>query len=68
MMLRGLYNISTKSLSSTILRNNINNTISITKRNMGEIVWHGTTILCVKKDGVVAMAGDGQVSVVSSCC
>ena len=66
MMLRGLYNISTKSLSSTILRNNINNTISITKRNMGEIVWHGTTILCVKKDGVVAMAGDGQVSMGSS--
>jgi ATP-dependent HslUV protease subunit HslV len=24
--------------------------------------WHGTTILCVRRDGVVAMAGDGQVS------
>ncbi len=24
--------------------------------------WHGTTILCVRKDGRVAMAGDGQVS------
>ena len=24
--------------------------------------WHGTTILCVRKDGKVAMAGDGQVS------
>ena len=24
--------------------------------------WHGTTILCVRKDGQVAMAGDGQVS------
>ncbi|NHO53483.1 ATP-dependent protease subunit HslV [Acetobacter estunensis] len=24
--------------------------------------WHGTTILCVRRDGEVAMAGDGQVS------
>ncbi|MBN9559842.1 MAG: ATP-dependent protease subunit HslV [Alphaproteobacteria bacterium] len=24
--------------------------------------WHGTTILCVRRDGQVAMAGDGQVS------
>jgi ATP-dependent HslUV protease subunit HslV len=24
--------------------------------------WHGTTILCVRKDGAVAMAGDGQVT------
>ena len=24
--------------------------------------WHGTTILCVRRDGIVAMAGDGQVS------
>jgi ATP-dependent HslUV protease subunit HslV len=24
--------------------------------------WHGTTILCVRRDGRVAMAGDGQVS------
>jgi ATP-dependent HslUV protease, peptidase subunit HslV len=24
--------------------------------------WHGTTILCVRRDGNVAMAGDGQVS------
>ena len=24
--------------------------------------WHGTTILCVRKNGQVAMAGDGQVS------
>jgi ATP-dependent HslUV protease subunit HslV len=26
------------------------------------IGWHGTTILCVRKDNRVAMAGDGQVS------
>jgi ATP-dependent HslUV protease, peptidase subunit HslV len=24
--------------------------------------WHGTTILCVRRDGAVALAGDGQVS------
>jgi ATP-dependent HslUV protease, peptidase subunit HslV len=24
--------------------------------------WHGTTILCVRRDGNVTMAGDGQVS------
>ncbi len=24
--------------------------------------WHGTTILCVRRGGIVAMAGDGQVS------
>ena len=24
--------------------------------------WHGTTILCVRKDGKVVIAGDGQVS------
>jgi len=24
--------------------------------------WHGTTILCVRRDGQVAMAGDGQVT------
>ncbi len=26
------------------------------------IGWHGTTILCVRRDGQVAMAGDGQVA------
>ncbi len=26
------------------------------------IGWHGTTILCVRRDGTVAMAGDGQVT------
>ena len=25
-------------------------------------IWHGTTILCVRKDGKVVIAGDGQVS------
>lgn len=25
--------------------------------------WHGTTILCVRRNGKVAMAGDGQVSI-----
>lgn len=26
------------------------------------IQWHGTTILCVRRDGQVTMAGDGQVT------
>src|SRR6478735_8162887 len=26
-------------------------------------VWHGTTILTVRKNGIVAIGGDGQVSV-----
>src|SRR5260370_19015331 len=26
-------------------------------------LFHATTVLCVRKDGVVAMAGDGQVTV-----
>jgi len=29
---------------------------------MSEIIWHGTTILSVRKGGVVVIAGDGQVS------
>jgi ATP-dependent HslUV protease subunit HslV len=30
------------------------------------IVWHGTTILCVRKGGQVVLAGDGQVSMSST--
>ncbi len=29
---------------------------------MSEPVWHGTTILCVRRGAQVAMAGDGQVT------
>lgn len=29
---------------------------------MNQPLWHGTTILSVRKNGVVAIAGDGQVS------
>jgi ATP-dependent HslUV protease subunit HslV len=31
-------------------------------READPIGWHGTTILCVRREGRVAMAGDGQVS------
>jgi ATP-dependent HslUV protease subunit HslV len=31
-------------------------------QNHDPLGWHGTTILCVRKAGRVAMAGDGQVS------
>lgn len=30
--------------------------------NSDSLVWHGTTILCVRKGSLVVMAGDGQVS------
>ena len=30
---------------------------------MSEAQWHGTTILSVRKNGVVVIAGDGQVSI-----
>ncbi len=30
--------------------------------NTDESLWHGTTILCVRKDGKTVIAGDGQVS------
>lgn len=32
----------------------------------GAVDWHGTTILCVRKDGMTVMAGDGQVSMGSN--
>ena len=31
-------------------------------RAFGGVTWHGTTIICVRKDGKTVMAGDGQVS------
>jgi ATP-dependent HslUV protease subunit HslV len=31
-------------------------------RLFGAVHWHGTTILCVRKDGQTVMGGDGQVS------
>src|ERR1700750_2987205 len=35
---------------------------NITAAAADPIGWHGTTILCVRRDGKVTMAGDGQVS------
>ncbi len=35
---------------------------NISSTQADPIGWHGTTILCVRRDGKVAMAGDGQVS------
>lgn len=42
--------------------NNVMKSLSISRQFSGAVDWHGTTIICVKKDGKVAMAGDGQVS------
>ena len=33
-----------------------------TRDNVDPVGWHGTTILCVRAGGAVAMAGDGQVT------
>lgn len=35
-------------------------------RTFAGVEWHGTTILCVRKDGKTVMAGDGQVSMGSN--
>jgi ATP-dependent HslUV protease subunit HslV len=32
------------------------------KASSDQPIWHGTTILCVRKNGQVVVAGDGQVS------
>ena len=36
--------------------------LGISAAGADPIGWHGTTILCVRRDGHVTMAGDGQVS------
>jgi len=40
--------------------------VETTRKFAGGADWHGTTILCVRKDGRTVMAGDGQVSMGSS--
>jgi ATP-dependent HslUV protease subunit HslV len=37
-------------------------TVRWISKNMTEPIWHGTTILSVRKNGRVVIAGDGQVS------
>src|SRR4051794_22693219 len=37
--------------------------VGIRSRSMDEMVIRATTVLCVRRDGAVAMAGDGQVTV-----
>jgi len=38
------------------------NTVATSATIIGEKYWHGTTIVCVRKNGKVCMIGDGQVS------
>jgi hypothetical protein len=40
----------------------LNSSFSSSGHASGGVEWHGTTIIAVKKNGQVAMAGDGQVS------
>ena len=49
------------------VRSNVSKLLRAPVRPMASgVSWHGTTIICVKKDGRVVMAGDGQVSAGSS--
>ena len=53
---RNAFAVSSKSLAPSFFT-----------RSMGSAVdWHGTTIICVRKDGKTVMAGDGQVSMGSA--
>ena len=47
---------------SPICQRYIFNTKTTNRFLSSAVDWHGTTIICVRKDGKVAMAGDGQVS------
>ena len=49
--------LSTNNFNHMNILNNMN-----IRTMSGAVDWHGTTILAVRKDGKVAMAGDGQVS------
>lgn len=44
------------------LNENIRGFRASAAQSMGGVTWHGTTILCVRKNGTTVMAGDGQVS------
>jgi ATP-dependent HslUV protease subunit HslV len=44
------------------LENTHTRSFHASSQNMGGVTWHGTTILCVRKNGTTVMAGDGQVS------
>eukprot|EP01038_Epipyxis_sp_PR26KG_P006059 gene6059-8341_t len=55
-----------KSINELASRSTSKNIFCDTKRFFSAVEWHGTTILCVRKNGHVVMAGDGQVSAGSS--
>eukprot|EP01006_Ploeotia_vitrea_P067793 TRINITY_DN98488_c0_g1_i1.p1 TRINITY_DN98488_c0_g1~~TRINITY_DN98488_c0_g1_i1.p1 ORF type:complete len:230 (+),score=1.36 TRINITY_DN98488_c0_g1_i1:1-690(+) len=59
-----LYKFPMNNILNNVKTNSYNNikTNQINRLFSGAVNWHGTTIVCVKKDGKVAMAGDGQVS------
>lgn len=58
-----IVNFSRNMIHRAVPQTRIGSTPSIIARCMsGAVNWHGTTIICVRKDGKVAMAGDGQVS------
>lgn len=58
--------LSTNFVQSTSKFLKSSNSSHIQARAFSEHSWHGTTIICVRKDGKVAMGGDGQVSMGST--
>lgn len=54
----GSYISSSNSGSSSVC----NRSYSNSSRASGGVEWHGTTILCVRKNGMICMMGDGQVT------
>ena len=55
--------LSSRNNFKGIVNSSINfNNLSKIRKLSGGVEWHGTTILCVRKNGLVVMAGDGQVS------
>lgn len=49
-------------VSPNLLKKHKNHQILLNNGLATAVDWHGTTILCVRKNGRVVMAGDGQVS------
>lgn len=63
-MFRSISRIGSLSVSKSV--SSANYFVNISARQFSGNSWHGTTILCVRKNGKVVMGGDGQVSMGSS--
>lgn len=59
-MFRSITRISNVSVCRNSFK--ANQSVNNISRQYSKSSWHGTTILCVRKNGKVVMGGDGQVS------